>query len=106
MVSLFIFHIARPSFAALKLRSCRSLTVYRYFNGSTRHGNDPEVLKKGKVSILSKHKENSTEEPHWHEELASDAEAFVKAQRDEIDASEESIAKLQRNTKDISSKKR
>lgn len=27
--------------------------------------------------MLRKHAKGSTEEPHWHEELASDAEAFV-----------------------------
>ncbi|KAI5795560.1 hypothetical protein EDC01DRAFT_782133 [Geopyxis carbonaria] len=66
---------------------------------STRHGNDPEVLEKGKQSVLRKHSKNSTEEPHWHEELASDSEAFIKAQRDEIDTSKEGIKKLQEETK-------
>lgn len=104
MSSLLKSSIARHAFSATNLRSCGNSTAYRYVNGSTRHGNNPEVLGKGKQSVLSKHKKNSTEEPRWHEELASDAEAFVKAQRDEIDASDESIRKMQNKTKDVPSK--
>lgn len=36
-----------------------------------------QVLERNKESLLRKHAKGSTEEPHWHEELASDAEAFV-----------------------------
>lgn len=36
-----------------------------------------QVLERNKESLLRKHAKDSTEEPHWHEELASDAEAFV-----------------------------
>jgi len=54
-----------------------------------------QVLDKAKQDILRKHGKNSTEEPHWHEEVASDSEAFVKANRGEIDASAAEIARLQ-----------
>ncbi|KAI5847439.1 hypothetical protein BZA05DRAFT_404805 [Tricharina praecox] len=73
--------------------------------GATRHGNDPEVLQKGKESVLRKHSKDSKEDPHWHEELASDAEAFVKANRGEVDASAEEITKLQNATKNSAGKK-
>jgi len=36
-----------------------------------------KVLEKGKQSVLQKHSKDSKEAPHWHEELASDSEAFV-----------------------------
>lgn len=42
-----------------------------------RQTNDSQVLERGKQSVLRKHSKGSTEEPHWHEEIASDAEAFV-----------------------------
>jgi hypothetical protein len=75
-----------------------------------------QVLEKGKQDILRKHGKNSTEEPGWHEEIASDSEAFVsscprtqsthttnkpqvKAHRGEIDASAAEIARLQNKTK-------
>jgi len=88
---------ARPRFAPAGVRMMTG--------GATRHGNDPEVLEKGKQSVLRKHSKDSTEDPHWHEEIASDAEAFVKAQRGEIDSSADAIAKLQQQTKDAAEKK-
>ncbi|KAL7271078.1 hypothetical protein RUND412_006195 [Rhizina undulata] len=51
---------------------------------ATMHENDPEVLEKGKQDVLKKHLDPN-EIPHWHEELASDAEAYVKAVRGEVD---------------------
>lgn len=36
-----------------------------------------QVIERNKESLLRKHAKGSTEEPHWNEELASDAEAFV-----------------------------
>lgn len=40
-------------------------------------GKKNQVLERNKQSLLRKHAKGSTEEPHWHEELATDAEAFV-----------------------------
>ncbi|CCX12322.1 hypothetical protein FPQ18DRAFT_253487 [Pyronema domesticum] len=96
--------VARQLLAASKTRSIGAATTVRFI-GSTRHENDPDVLQKGKESVLRKHSKSSAEEPKWHEELATDAEAFVKAERGEIDA-KESIEKLQRETKDKASEKR
>ncbi|CUS14308.1 unnamed protein product [Tuber aestivum] len=67
----------------------------RFMGTSARHDNDPEVLERNKQSILRKHAKGSTEHPHWHEELATDSEAFVKAYRGETEASEGEIEKLQ-----------
>ncbi|KAI5842980.1 hypothetical protein DFP73DRAFT_552898 [Morchella snyderi] len=93
--------IAARSSAALLPRttSVAALRAMSDHSTSTRHGNDPEVLQKGKESVLRKHSKDSTEEPHWHEELASDAEAFVKAQRNEINGKvHEEISELQKRT--------
>ncbi|CAZ83032.1 unnamed protein product [Tuber melanosporum] len=93
--------------ALLLLRPSRILgrtvigSIGRSMSTATRHDNDPEVLEKNKQSLLRKHAKGSTEYPHWHEELASDAEAFVKSYRGEIDASEVEIAKLQKATKKV-----
>lgn len=87
--------------------ACRLLSTAARLQtgGSARHGNDPEVLERGKQSILQKHSKDSKEAPHWHEELASDSEAFIKAYRGEVDASAVEIAKLQNATKkDIADK--
>ncbi|TGZ83718.1 hypothetical protein EX30DRAFT_89815 [Ascodesmis nigricans] len=75
-----------------------SSSARRLVGGATRHNNDPDVLEKGKQDILRKHSKGSNEEPHWHEELASDAEAFVKAQRDEIEGANDQFRKLQEKT--------
>lgn len=46
-------------------------------DGCGKNKNKNQVLERNKESLLRKHAKDSTEEPHWHEELASDAEAFV-----------------------------
>ncbi|PUU74479.1 hypothetical protein B9Z19DRAFT_1033172 [Tuber borchii] len=87
--------------ATVLVGSSSSSSNGRLMGTSTRHDNDPEVLEKNKQSILRKHAKGSTEDPHWHEEIASDSEAFVKSYRGEIDASEGEIAKIQKATKKI-----
>ncbi|KAA8895080.1 hypothetical protein FN846DRAFT_356284 [Sphaerosporella brunnea] len=95
--------VVRTILSASRIQSRTVYTTPRLLgNGSTRHGNDPEVLEKGKQSVLNKNKKDSKEQPHWHEELASESEAVIKAQRDEIEGSEADIAKLQLKTKKIS----
>lgn len=44
-----------------------------------------QVIERNKESLLRKHAKGSTEEPHWHEELASDAEAFVSTYRPNLE---------------------
>ncbi|RPB05935.1 hypothetical protein L873DRAFT_1627481, partial [Choiromyces venosus 120613-1] len=76
----------------------------RFMGTSSRHDNDPEVIERNKQSVLRKNAKGSTEVPHWHEELATDAEAFVKSYREEIDSSGIEIAKVQKATKKSDSK--
>ena len=86
---------SRVFLPATTLKMCRPAVCHSTGGGATRHENNPEagsqfagvdggadspcakVLEKGKQSVLRKHRKDSTEAPHWHEELASDAEAFV-----------------------------
>ncbi|KAF2279476.1 uncharacterized protein EI97DRAFT_371523 [Westerdykella ornata] len=53
-------------------------------------------LENKKEEHLDKQKKG---EGHWTEELASDSESIVKADRGEIDASEDTMKKLQDETK-------
>ncbi|OCK90673.1 uncharacterized protein K441DRAFT_665977 [Cenococcum geophilum 1.58] len=48
-----------------------------------------------KQDLLRKQKEGKG---HWKEPLASDSESIIKADRDEIDATEETIKQLQKET--------
>ncbi|KAK6497679.1 hypothetical protein TWF481_012084 [Arthrobotrys musiformis] len=72
-----------------------SLTTRTYTSYSSRHENDPEKLEDHTRDLLKEQKEGKG---HWHEELASDAEAIIKAERQEIKATGEEIEKLQRET--------
>ncbi|KAF2239001.1 hypothetical protein EV356DRAFT_504353 [Viridothelium virens] len=54
-----------------------------------------------KQDQLRKQKEGKGE---WKDELASDSESIVKADRGEIDASEETISKLQKEAEQIGKK--
>lgn len=65
---------------------------------ATRHGNDPEVLEKGKQENLRKHDPSNNEQPSWNETIASDSEAFVKATRSELEHGDKSISELQQHT--------
>ncbi|KAF3908117.1 hypothetical protein ABW21_db0208050 [Orbilia brochopaga] len=59
------------------------------------HENDPDKLHEHKHSSLAAQKEGKGQ---WREELASDAEAFIKAEREEIKATGEEIQKLEQET--------
>ncbi|KAF2745167.1 hypothetical protein M011DRAFT_469875 [Sporormia fimetaria CBS 119925] len=61
-------------------------------------GDDVEAEKQ---DLLKKQKEGKG---HWKEELASNSESIVKADRGEMDASEEAIKKLQEETKRVENK--
>jgi len=60
---------------------------------ATRQGSNPN---KGKGK-----EEGKTPETCWSEDLASDAEAFVKASREEIDATEDFVSNLDEKTKTL-----
>lgn len=68
---------------------------------ATRHGNDPEILERGKQKILDQHHPTSKVEAEWHEEVASDSEAFVKAIRTEVKHSDKDIEQLQKESEKV-----
>ncbi|KAL1634876.1 hypothetical protein SLS56_001957 [Neofusicoccum ribis] len=62
----------------------------------------PDEIERHKQDALKKSKEGKG---HWKDELASDSESIVKADRGEVEASEETIKKLQKETEKLASKK-
>ncbi|KAK8219213.1 hypothetical protein M8818_000945 [Zalaria obscura] len=64
--------------------------------------NRAEEAEAAKQKQLKKQKEGKGE---WHEELASDSESIVKADRGDIDASADTIKKLQEESAKVASKK-
>lgn len=64
-------------------------------------GRDQEV-EYHKEDLLKKQKEGKG---HWKDELASNSESIVKAERGEIEASEETIKKLQKDSEELLKKK-
>ncbi|KAK6331719.1 hypothetical protein TWF718_002264 [Orbilia javanica] len=93
-----IFCTARGSFsftAATRLSVSSHQQQTRHSSYSSVHENDPEKLDGYKRNSLKEQKDGKGQ---WHEELASDAEAVIKAERQEIKATGEEIEKLQRET--------
>jgi len=88
-----------PSRGALAFSAGRA----RYSSHSSMHENDPDKLHDIKTVSLKQQKEGKGE---WHESLASDAEAYIKAERDEIKSSSEEIKKLQKETEQLLNKSR
>lgn len=103
-MSLFKASTVRQTLASVGLQPYAFSGVRRIGGDATRHGNDLNVLEKGKRGVLSRHSKGNPEELHWHEEVATDAEAFVKATRGEIACSREEIRKLQEKRKNPNSK--
>ncbi|KAF2255552.1 hypothetical protein BU26DRAFT_512524 [Trematosphaeria pertusa] len=64
-------------------------------------GRGEEVQEK-KEDLLKKQKEGKG---HWEESLASDSESIVKADRGEVEASEDTIKKLQEEAAKVANKK-
>jgi len=55
-----------------------------------------------KQDQLSKQKQGKG---HWKDELASNSESIIKAERGEVEASDETIKKLQKETEQLAKKK-
>lgn len=68
---------------------------------ATRHGNDPGILERGKKKIMEQHHPDSKGEPAWHEEVASDSEAFVKAIRREVKNTVEDIETITKESEKL-----
>jgi len=66
------------------------------------HEGRAEEIDTHKADLLKKQKEGKGE---WKEPLASDSESIVKADRGEVEASEETIKQLQEETAKIEGKK-
>ncbi|KAF3936328.1 hypothetical protein ABW19_dt0209504 [Dactylella cylindrospora] len=69
-----------------------------YASYSSVHENDPQHLENHKRSSLEEQKAGKGQ---WREELASDAEAVIKAERKEIKATGEEIKKLEKETEEL-----
>ncbi|TKA49977.1 hypothetical protein B0A49_12860 [Cryomyces minteri] len=92
-------------------RTLRSSSSIRAFN-TARSFQTSRTLAAGKESALNHegraeeaehHKQDQLKKQkegkgHWKDELASDSESIIKADRGEIDASEDTIKKLQDET--------
>lgn len=72
-----------------------STSLVRNTGFSSRHENDGQLIEKTKQAALKKHRDGN---PEWHEDLASDSEAFIKATRQEIKHEDKEIEKLQKET--------
>jgi len=83
-------------------RSLRPTSIANYTGYSSRHENDPQKLDDHKKEALAEQKKGQGQ---WREELASDAEAFIKAERQEIKATDESIKRLQNETNELLAKR-
>jgi len=88
-----------PSITAVS--SAFSTSAVRNTGFSSRHENDGNKLEQAKAALLQKHKDGN---PDWHEDLASDSEAFIKATRSEIKHEGEEIKKLEKETKEWAEK--
>ncbi|KAF2472032.1 uncharacterized protein BDR25DRAFT_302835 [Lindgomyces ingoldianus] len=66
----------------------------RYAGKETALGHEgrKDEIEREKDDLLKKHKEGKG---HWKEQLASDSESIVKADRGEVEASKETIKELQ-----------
>ncbi|KAB2577494.1 putative mitochondrial carrier protein pet8 protein [Lasiodiplodia theobromae] len=62
-----------------------------------------QEVEEHKQDLLKKSKEGKG---HWKDELASDSESIIKADRGEIEASQETIEKLQKETEKLAQKKK
>ncbi|KAF3912395.1 hypothetical protein AA313_de0209247 [Arthrobotrys entomopaga] len=87
--------LAARRIAAVSSRSLPRAPSAYYSSHSSMHENNPDKLHDHKHISLQQQKDGKGE---WHENLASDSEAFIKAEREEITATGEEIQKLQKET--------
>jgi len=74
-----------------------------------RAGKESALGHEGRAEEIEKEKKDSLEKQksgkgHWKDGLASDSESIIKADRGEVEASEETIKKLQEETKKVTGK--
>ncbi|KAF2189634.1 hypothetical protein K469DRAFT_700867 [Zopfia rhizophila CBS 207.26] len=87
-------HSAIFSYQIAQRAGIHQTAATRYAGKESALGNEAraEEIEKEKDDLLKKHKDGKG---HWKEGLASDSESIVKADRGEVEASEETIKKLQ-----------
>ncbi|OJD37733.1 mitochondrial carrier protein pet8 protein [Diplodia corticola] len=74
-------------------------------------GKETKLHEEGRPQEVEEHKQDSLKKSkegkgHWKDELASDSESIVKADRGEVEASEETISNLQKETEKLAQQKK
>ncbi|KAK8250494.1 hypothetical protein HDK77DRAFT_425331 [Phyllosticta capitalensis] len=74
-------------------------------------GKESTLNQEGRAEEAEAHKQDQLRKQkqgkgHWKDELASDSESAVKADRGEVDASSDTIQKLQKEGEKLASKKK
>ncbi|EKG19375.1 hypothetical protein MPH_03238 [Macrophomina phaseolina MS6] len=91
-----------PVFAAQRMGFQTSAIRLAGKESKLHHEGRPEEVEQHKQDLLKKTKEGKG---HWKDELASDSESIIKAGRGEVEASQETIEKLQKETEELAKKK-
>ncbi|KAG9624018.1 hypothetical protein KCU95_g14524, partial [Aureobasidium melanogenum] len=96
--------IARRAFVSAPIRSFQTAPVLRVGKESTLHNEGrAEEADKIKNEQIEKQKQGKG---HWHEEIASDSESIVKADRGDIKADADTIEQLQKESEKLMSQKK
>ncbi|THY21831.1 hypothetical protein D6D01_06364 [Aureobasidium pullulans] len=96
--------IARRAFVSAPIRSFQTAPVLRVGKESALHEEGrAEEVERVKNEQIQKQKEGKG---HWHEEIASDSESIVKADRGDISADADTIKQLQKETEKLASQKK
>ncbi|KAF2428902.1 hypothetical protein EJ08DRAFT_650874 [Tothia fuscella] len=75
-----------------------------------RAGQEDALHKEGRKEEIEHHKQDQLKKQeqgqgHWKDELASNSESIIKAERGEVEASQSTIEKLQKETNELLKKK-
>ncbi|KAK6008535.1 hypothetical protein QM012_000438 [Aureobasidium pullulans] len=96
--------IARRAFVSAPIRSFQTAPALRVGKESALHQEGrAEEADKIKNEQIEKQKQGKG---HWHEEIASDSESIVKADRGDIKADASTIEQLQKETEKLASQKK
>ncbi|GAB7338731.1 hypothetical protein MBLNU457_5445t1 [Dothideomycetes sp. NU457] len=96
--------MARRAFTAAPVRGFRTASVLNAGKESTL-GQDGRAEEADRIKNEQVQKQREGK-GHWHEEIASDSESIVKADRGEISADADTIKKLQDETAKLASQKK
>lgn len=90
--------VSRPVAARSSFHTSSARRALSESDHTDDHPDRPGTIDHHKEEQLKKQKAGKG---HWVKELASNSEAAVKADRDEIDATQENIEKLQEETEEM-----